>query len=428
MPDEPKLPSSMRPIPPPPPAALKGRLRPEQLPGDGRPPLPTGTPVVSDYTRTQLRKLGWTENDPIPPDFAVHIKAIQEEYATEQAKAEKANHEAASKRPALAIRSIDVDTLPAAAKAELSQVLQDYKQHLATEQASRRMVEQTAAQNEAAGVPPQVAAGLNEMAEVAALHTRAQRQQRGNIDFIDDRPPPGAPPVPEGKTYAGTLGGRSDLAEQFERAKAAQAEAQQQPQQQPAPQPQPPAPPPETGALPALTHCQRCKFPLDRPWSIQATEADKEDFMLANMTLKRYTKTYPLMGGRLIVTFRSLLADESKMLTRHLRDMVRTGEIAGDPEYIAAQSEFRLILSVQSVQANAVTTDMPTLSEFAARPEAATRSAFLLMSDHFYANITPTENLRRMFFKTYLDFIGLIGILEDLVGDPSFYPGIGPHG
>lgn len=424
MPDEPRLPSSMRPVPPPPPAALKGRLRPEQLPGAGRPPLPTGSPVVSDYTRAQLSKLGWNEDDPIPPNFAVHIKALQEEYANEQAAAEKANHEAASKRPALAIRNIDVDALPPAAKAELARVLKDYKQQVVAEQEAQLAIAQTAAQNEAAGVPPQVAAGLNEMAEVAALHTRAaQRQQRGNIDFIDDRPPPGAPPVPEGKTYAGTLGGSSDLAEQFERAKAAQAEAQRQ---QPA---QPPPPPlPETGALPALTHCQRCKFPLDRPWSIQATDADKDDFMLASMTLKRYTKAYPLMGGRVIVTMRSLLANEARALSRYLRDLVRLGEIAGDPEYAAAMAEFRLILSTQSVQANTVTTDMPTLAEFGAPARTAGRADFALMSEHFYANIAPTENMRRILGKTYLDFVGLTGILEDLVNDPSFYPGIGPHG
>ncbi len=68
--------------------------------------------------------------------------------------------------------------------------------------------------------------------------------------------------------------------------------------------------------------CPRCALDLTKPYKVTPTEEDLTNFLRAMMnshTGDRFVKSYPIFGGRVRVTFRSLLAEESENIGEELR-------------------------------------------------------------------------------------------------------------
>ena len=78
------------------PVTAPGELRPDQLPGAGRPPMSQGRTIMTDHTRQQLTAVGWKDGDPIPGDLGARLREIQLEVAAERSKAKLEGSELAA--------------------------------------------------------------------------------------------------------------------------------------------------------------------------------------------------------------------------------------------------------------------------------------------------------------------------------------------
>lgn len=401
------------PVPPPPAGAA--RLRPDQLPGGDRPPVRMGKVIVSDYTREQLKRLGWQEGDPIPGDLGERIASLRKEMQSEMSAAEVQELEAAKKRKPLSFKVQDISELPPEKQAELRAYLQQYKVEMEQQRAINEAEQAQAAQDEEDGVSPELA---QQFAQAnAAVSGYAQSQTAPT-------PPPGVK-IPEGKVYAGAIGPVSDIPEKIERIKQAQATAE-------APQPAAAAaaPPNEEGPLqtnaPPLV-CPHCLRDVNAPRSIKPTQDELEQFQAVQLDFtgkSRFTKAYPLQSGasQVIVTFRDLLSKESLTVSQKVASDVRTQIIIGDAEYIGMVHDYRLCLSLKRIEAGGdVLVDVPSLEDFAKdRGITDLVKALPQFRDWIYAEVLTRETARLAVGKCYQRFHDLIMTLNDTLNDPNF--------
>lgn len=424
----------LRPRHVPTPPAGAGQLRPDQLPGPGRPPMKMGKVHMTDQTRQQLESVGWHSGDPIPGDLGQRLQEIQKEVAEERQAATLEGSPLAAGWTPPKTSFVNITDLPAEKQAEIGQYLAEYKQQVEQE----AQLAQTIAEADEA-IPEnvkgttrdvmrnQIMAGDAAMAARVSQRTGVPREQSG---VIDDRQPaklPAGIQVPEGKVFAG-MTGISSVGDKIEALKARQSEAAQTPQ---------PAVRQEDAAIPATgatdlhpTTCQRCSWPLQMPFNVEITTHDKQGFLAAILGLGRFEKRYELMGGNLNVILRSLSSQETAILQQQLGAMVRSGEIIGDGEYWANMQEFRLVMSIKQIMignnvAYAVPDlvtwekDHPPTSDAKVQPTSLPR-----MREYLYSEGAKHEPVRRMLGQTHSTFQRLVEALEFMTNDPDFWKGI----
>lgn len=426
------MPNPLQPKPVPPPVPQAGTIPPDQLPGQGRPPLRTGEVRVSDYTRRQLESVGWKDGDPIPGDLGARLKEMQAEVQRERADAKLEDSELAVGWKPVNASFVSIEDLPVEQQEEIREYLAEYKQQVAAEE--------QAVKNEAdveSRIPPNVQGPQRQvmketiMQGEAAAKAREQRINAQESVVLDDRQTASAPPpefeVPEGKQYGGMLG-NTGVADKISALNAAQAAAA-------APPPKPaPAPEPEP-APESMSHgkgpCPRCSWPTEKPFELDITEQDKQKFLIATLGMGRFEKRYSLLGGNMFIYFHSLTTNESEMLQQQLGAMLRSGAIIGDTEYWAHVMEFRLAMSVSKIEMGGnVTYSMPGLAEWAASQTAETLhpTPIPMLRDYLYDTGITQEPLRRVAGQRHQQFQRLTEALEAMTGDENFWTGIELHG
>lgn len=434
----------LRPKPVPRPAATRGELPPDQLPGEGRPPLKTGKVVMSDFTRRNLEAVGWKEGDPVPGDLGQRLQELQREVMEEKAGSKLEDSDLAAGWQPPQSSFVAIEDLPPEKQEEIRQYLADYKQQVQQE-------EQFAAQQAEvdAQIPENIQGPQRElmrnqiMQGNAAAAARQMQQPPEQSVVIDDRPkqqtasPPSDAKIPEGKNYAGSIGKPSvadKIAEAGRRQREHEQKQQDRPQQQPSASTAPQSPSPETGVdAVSHTHCQRCAWPLSQPFDVEPTLEDKQGFMASVLGLSRFEKKYELLGGKLVVFFRSLSSEESALLNQQLGFMVRSGAIVGDGEYWAHLMEYRLVMSVSRIEAGGhATYQVPPLLEWAKdRPKIEPEEGVTVqptpipyLKEHFYKEGATQEPVRRFLGQAHRQFQRLVELLETMTSEPDFWQGI----
>ena len=112
------------------------------LADNGGMPLKSSTPYYSDDTKRQLRAVGWTEGDPLPPNFGEALAAIRDEVAQETAKAYAELPEKMAGYVPPTNKIVDITTLPPAKQAEIRDWLAGYRSDVATLAAPQPEIQQ----------------------------------------------------------------------------------------------------------------------------------------------------------------------------------------------------------------------------------------------------------------------------------------------
>jgi len=395
--------------------------------------MKTGKVYMSDFTKKQLQAVGWKPGDPVPGDLGQRLQEIQAEVVKERQEADLENSELAAGWTPPVASFVNIEDLPPEKQDEIRGYLAEYKEQMAQQAAHDEAVA-----NVDASIPENVqgeqrAIMRNQILQgQAAMAARQAGQPTGESVVIDDREQTTAPPadmqVPEGKTYAGSIGAPS-VADKIEHLKQQQATAQQP--EQPAASPTPePSQHVSAGAVGQMVHCPRCAWNVNLPFDVKPTETDKQKFMAAVLGLARFEKKYDLLGGKLAVFFRSLTSEESAILQQRLGAMVRSGESIGDGEYWAHLMEFRLVMSVSRIEIGGnITYQVPPLQEWARTHPAADGSPVLptdipRLRDYFYKEGPTQEPVRRILGQTHRNFQRLVELLEVMTNDPDFWEGI----
>ncbi len=393
--------------------------------------MATGKVHMTDHTRQQLESVGWKAGDPVPGDLGARLQEIVRELEEERASARLEDSELAKGWVKPVASFVNITDLPQEKQKEIQKYLQEYKAEQQQQAEFARMESEADASIPENVVGPQRDVMREQiLAGEAAMAARNAARPPGDSVVIDDRVKQAAPPVdmkvPEGKTYAGMLGHPS-VADKIEQAAKIQRDHERQQTEQPPP---PPAALPSSGANPERTICQRCSWPLQLPFEIVPTIEDKQSFLAAVLGLGRFQKKYELLGGNMVVHFRSLTSDESATLQNQLGAMVRSGESHGDGEYWGNMHEFRMVLAISKIVVGGnATYDVPSLAEWAKNNPANSADPLQptdipRLRDHFYAKGATQEPIRRMLGQTHQNFQRLVEALEFMSNEPDFWTGI----
>jgi hypothetical protein len=205
------------------------------------------------------------------------------------------------------------------------------------------------------------------------------------------------------------------------------------------PEPEIPAPPkPDTSAesgvaqpdLLAPVHpafCPRCDWDLRRNYAVDITIVDKENFMAAILGGVKFKRDYTILNGRYTVIFRTLLAEENKIIHRQLVAEQRANEFFSDTEWFLRFFEYRLACSIESIIVNdKVIALIPELDELNGRQLPAKMDDPSLppltrMYNYVIKELLSAEITRRLVGKQFREFQRLYEALEAMALEPNFW-------
>lgn len=325
-------------------------------------------PYVSDFTRKTLEQFGWAVNDPIPADLGGMLLKFKE-------------------------------TLPPSARTD---VLVDAA--LLPEESVQAVKELLA---QAKVVHAKKKEADDQEATLANLHPEIRAQYESvmrQLEIVDDRK---------------------------EAAEAPPATQEEPPAAQPtetAAAPAPAAPPlPEPPRPLILPFCPRCGWDMQQKFDVPITDRDKEDFLVTVLGGTRFKKKFELFGGRLVVTYRGMLAEENKLVYRQLVLDQQENRIATETEWFAQLMDYRLACSLESLSdANGKPIALvPELDiNFKQDKDQPLATPVAAQLEYVNKTVLAQEVTRRIVGLHLRQFQRLVEALEAMAVEPSFWEGI----
>ncbi len=323
-------------------------------------------PYVSEFTRKTLAQFGWEDNDPIPAALGDLLVQFKSEL------------------PASARTDVLIDVSLMA-----PEQVQQARDMLATaKQVRARQDKESEVETATATMNP----------SVAALYRQLDSE---GPTIVDDRAEATAPTPPTAeKTPAG-------------------------------PEPAAPAEPGVVGDDPMviLPFCPRCGWDMRQRFEVDITELDKQDFLAAILGSTRFERRFELMGGRMVLVFRSLLAEENRAIQRQLVLDQEAKVFVTTDEWLLRMMEYRLACSLDRVEAGngRVLHQVPTLAEMPHTPPADNplQTALAPLLEFVNNKVLSHEVTRRLAGQHLRQFQRLVEALEAMALEPSFWNGIG---
>ena len=327
-------------------------------------------PFVSDFTKNTLRQFGWKDNDAIPADLGEVLLRIKETLPVS---------------PKVDVL-VDIALLQPAQLAEITALLAAAKAQ-AAKQADQVKLEETTA-----GMSDSVRAAYEKiMREEAAVAAPQIVDDRADIVVTATAPP--TEDVPDEP-----------------------AAAEDEPDG------------PSSAGISVLPFCPRCGWDMRMKFEITPTARDKEDFLSTLLGGTRFKKNYELFGGKIVVTFRAMLADENKLVYRQLLLDQQDQKITTEAEWFVQLMDYRLSCTLDTISDNTgkVLSVMPELHEmpFTRSVENPLATALAGQLDFMNKNILAQEVTRRLVATHLRQFQRLLEALEAMALEPSFWNGI----
>lgn len=189
---------------------------------------------------------------------------------------------------------------------------------------------------------------------------------------------------------------------------------------------------PEEGIVPPmaiLPFCPRCGWDMQQKFDVEVTDRDKEDFLVTILGGSRFTRRFELMGGKIVLEFRSMLADENFDVQRQLLLDQNDGLILSEAEWFLRLFEYRMACSLAAVyDANGKPLVLvPQLSDFKIEinPDKPNQTALPAAREFVHAKALSHEVTRRLAATHLRKFQRLVEAMEAMALEPSFWNGIG---
>ena len=110
----------------------------------------------------------------------------------------------------------------------------------------------------------------------------------------------------------------------------------------------------ETGAVTQKTHCDHCNYPLNMPSVPEPPYEKKLSFLQTVLGEVNFKDETPIMGGNLIITFRTLTVKELQQVYAQAYADYEKKRIFTTPDYYERLNWYRLCLQLVSVRATTV--------------------------------------------------------------------------
>lgn len=175
--------------------------------------------------------------------------------------------------------------------------------------------------------------------------------------------------------------------------------------------------------LPIATFCPRCGWDMRQKFEVVPSDRDKEDFLSTLLGGSRFRKIYELFGGRVVVTFRSVLAEENKLIYRQLLQDQQNQVINTEAEWFVQLMDYRLACALDTIADNTgkVIASVPELDMAAGTKE---KTALVDQLALINKNVLAQEATRRLVGMHLRQFQRLIEAIEAMALEPSFWNGI----
>lgn len=326
-------------------------------------------PYISPFTKLTLEQFGWKDGDPIPVELGDKLVAMKE-------------------------------TLPPSSRTD---VLID-----------------------AAVMSPEAVVSVQEMLAEAKIVAAKKAEQHAAAPEMEKI----APHLRE--QYAATLQQFSVIDDR------AETQAAEKPPSPPAPAAEAPAPAAPTEPTPAdmpaaplapiLPFCPRCGWDMRQKFEVEITDRDKEDFLATMLGNSRFRKEYELMGGKLKVVFRSVLAEENKLIYRQLLLDQQEGRVSSEAEWINQLMDYRLACSLESITTSkgiplAIIPELQAVP-FEADKKRPLATALEVQLAEMNKTTLAQEVTRRLINLHLRQFQRLVEAMEAMTLEPSFWEGI----
>lgn len=172
--------------------------------------------------------------------------------------------------------------------------------------------------------------------------------------------------------------------------------------------------------------CPRCGWDMKQKFEVEATDEDKEAFLIALLGGHRFRKKYALFGGKVVVTFRNMLAEENKAIYRQLVIDQQAKKIATEAEWFVQMMDYRLACSFEELtdKNGKPIASMPEVLLVTPLPEDDTNNPLVQQLHKINTTTLAQEVTRRLVGAHLRKFQRLLEVLEAQALDPSFWNGI----
>jgi hypothetical protein len=320
---------------------------------------------VSDFTKATLGQFGWKDGDAIPADLGQLMIKMKETLPT-------------SNRAEVLI---DKDVMTEEQVDQVVTMLREARELGKKKKRAEELEEQT----------------KNMAPDVAEVY----KQLETSPTIVDDREEEAVAPEPEAP-------------KEEEETKPAEEESKEPEKLQ------------EPAAVPPI-YCQRCGWDMRQKFEVVPTDRDKEDFLATLLGGTRFKKKYELFGGRIVVTFRSLMAEENKLVYRQLVLDQQKNKVATEAEWFVQMMDYRLACSLETIsdKNGKVIAAIPTLDEMPFTQDKDEPLATSLPKQLELINKHLAQEATRRLVGTHLrQFQRLVEGLEAMALEPNFWNGI----
>lgn len=190
--------------------------------------------------------------------------------------------------------------------------------------------------------------------------------------------------------------------------------------------------PPASGTTPPmviLPFCPRCGWDMRQRFDVEITDIDKQDFLAATIGGTRFERKFKLMGGKFVLVFRSMLADENRLIHRQLILDQNKKDVVTEAEWFLRMLEYRLACSLDRVEGEdgRLLHEVPTLEKMPHTPPEDTplETALVPLLKFVNGTVLAHEVTRRLAGQHLRQFQRLVEALEAMALEPSFWNGIG---
>lgn len=180
------------------------------------------------------------------------------------------------------------------------------------------------------------------------------------------------------------------------------------------------------GGLPEKANCQHCGWDLKKDEPEQATDLDKLNFVQSVLGQIPFKKQYELLGGRMLVTFRSLSSEESDMTFTQVAWDAGRGDILEEGQYFRTLTDYRMVLSLSSIKtADGVSHNLPdSVHSWNTDKVPAKATKLIHIVPWVYSNILKADSLRRAVAACHYRFQRLLENMEAHIDDSDFWSAI----
>jgi hypothetical protein len=185
-----------------------------------------------------------------------------------------------------------------------------------------------------------------------------------------------------------------------------------------------PSPLPQAGGAAERLFCSHCGHDQSRTDDTEITDEDKLRFVQAVLGQKRFEKEYRMLGGSLVVGFRTLTNEETDMAFTQAAYDVQSGVVAEIDQYFRTVSDYRLALGLRRLDLPETKHHLPELWGYTTPEPPKNTTKLKYIVPFIYDRILVSETLRRACNAAFVRFNRLVEKLEAHIDHSNFWPAI----